>query len=78
MDHLKTLYSWSEVGSDGKMSLFPADNHSPEELLNRAKNIDQYCFYGRCFAFQVNKIFYKSNNDIKYKNDCYYTSIIFH
>ncbi|KAH0533776.1 hormone-sensitive lipase isoform X1 [Cotesia glomerata] len=52
LHHLKTLYSWSELASDGKLSLFPSDEHSPQELLNQAGNIDQYCFYGRCLAFQ--------------------------
>ncbi|KAK0158168.1 hypothetical protein PV328_009204 [Microctonus aethiopoides] len=52
LHHLKTLYSWSDLASDGKMSLFPSDDHSPVELLNKAENIDQYCFYGRCMALQ--------------------------
>ncbi|XP_034950037.1 hormone-sensitive lipase [Chelonus insularis] len=53
LNHLKTLYNWSEITDDGKLSLFPSDEHSPEELLNQAgKDIDQYCFYGRCLGFQ--------------------------
>ncbi|XP_046382871.1 hormone-sensitive lipase isoform X5 [Ischnura elegans] len=47
LQHLKTLISWSEDGS-----LFPKDSHSPKELLTRAENINQYCFYGRCLGFQ--------------------------
>jgi len=48
------MYSWStEVMSDGKLSLFPLEQYSIQELLNNAENINQYCFYGRCLGFQV-------------------------
>lgn len=39
---------WSEPGE-----LFPAGDHSPQELLAKAESINQYCFYGRCLGFQV-------------------------
>ncbi|KAK2576142.1 hypothetical protein KPH14_007471 [Odynerus spinipes] len=52
LQHLKTLYSWSDRMSDGKLSLFSSNEHSPQELLNKAENINQYCFYGRCLGFQ--------------------------
>lgn len=52
LHHLKTLITWSEVASDNRPSLFPSDQHSPQELLNKAGTIDQYAFYGRCLAFQ--------------------------
>ncbi|KAG8212792.1 hypothetical protein J437_LFUL019762, partial [Ladona fulva] len=47
LQHLKTLISWSAYGS-----LFPDESHSPNELLTKAENINQYCFYGRCLGFQ--------------------------
>ncbi|KZC05122.1 PREDICTED: hormone-sensitive lipase [Dufourea novaeangliae] len=52
LEHLQTLYSWSEETTDGKPSLFIGDNHNPYEILNKASNINQYCFYGRCLGFQ--------------------------
>lgn len=52
LQHLVTLIDWSESGN-----LFPDDKHSPAELLARAQNINQYCFYGRCLGFQVNIFF---------------------
>ncbi|XP_024937022.1 hormone-sensitive lipase isoform X2 [Cephus cinctus] len=52
LQHLKTLYSWSEPMENDRPSLFPSDDHSPQELLNQAENINQYCFYGRCLGFQ--------------------------
>ncbi|XP_014472103.1 PREDICTED: hormone-sensitive lipase isoform X2 [Dinoponera quadriceps] len=53
LQHLKTLYAWStEVISDGKLSLFPPENHTIQELLSQMGNINQYCFYGRCLGFQ--------------------------
>lgn len=53
LQHLKTMYSWStEVMSDGKLSLFPLEQYSIQELLNNAEDINQYCFYGRCLGFQ--------------------------
>lgn len=45
--HLQTLISWSKPNS-----LFPGDEHSPEELLMEADNVDTSCFYGRCLGFQ--------------------------
>lgn len=38
---------------DGKLSLFSSNEHTPQELLNQAESINQYCFYGRCLGFQV-------------------------
>ncbi|KOX80857.1 Hormone-sensitive lipase [Melipona quadrifasciata] len=52
LEHLQTLYSWSEHISDGKPSLFIGDNHNPHEILNKVDSINQYCFYGRCLGFQ--------------------------
>lgn len=45
--HLRQLMEWSEPGE-----LFPAGDHSPQELLAKAESINQYCFYGRCLGFQ--------------------------
>lgn len=45
--HLKMLHSWS---SDGH--LFPAHDETPEQILERARTINQYAFYGRCLGFQ--------------------------
>jgi hormone-sensitive lipase len=45
--HLETLLSWSNSGS-----LFPDEEHSPQELLSNYEDINQYCFYGRCMGFQ--------------------------
>lgn len=47
LQHLKTLLSWSRLGE-----LFPAEEHSSEELLKQAESINMYCFYGRCLGFQ--------------------------
>ncbi|XP_071566155.1 hormone-sensitive lipase isoform X2 [Temnothorax nylanderi] len=53
LQQLKLMYSWStEVLDDGKLSLFPLEQYSIQELLNNAENINQYCFYGRCLGFQ--------------------------
>ncbi|XP_063977134.1 hormone-sensitive lipase [Diachasmimorpha longicaudata] len=52
LHHLKVLHSWSELGMDNRPSLFPSEEHSSQELLDQAGNIDQYCFYGRCLGFQ--------------------------
>ncbi|KAG6803591.1 hormone-sensitive lipase isoform X1 [Apis mellifera caucasica] len=52
LEHLQTLYSWSEYINDGKPSLFIGDNHNPHEILNKVETINQYCFYGRCLGFQ--------------------------
>ncbi|XP_037087341.1 hormone-sensitive lipase-like [Pollicipes pollicipes] len=47
MEHLNTLIGWSEPGS-----LFPDARHSPIELLKKAEEINQYCFYGRMMGSQ--------------------------
>ena len=47
MEHLNTLIGWSEPGS-----LFPDAKHSPIELLKKAEEINQYCFYGRMMGSQ--------------------------
>lgn len=47
LHHLVTLHSWSEDGN-----LFPAQEHSPEDTLERARTINQFAFYGRCLGFQ--------------------------
>ena len=52
LHHLKTLYEWSQEWPDGKKNLFSSDDHSPQELLSKAENVNQYCFYGRCLGFQ--------------------------
>ncbi|KAG7199201.1 hypothetical protein KM043_018074 [Ampulex compressa] len=52
LQHLKTLNSWGEQLPDGKKSLFASSNHSPQELLDQAEDINLYCFYGRCLGFQ--------------------------
>ncbi|XP_011639018.1 hormone-sensitive lipase isoform X2 [Pogonomyrmex barbatus] len=53
LQQLKTMYSWStEVTSDGKLSLFPLDQYSVQDLFSNAQNVNQYCFYGRCLGFQ--------------------------
>ncbi|XP_033232111.1 hormone-sensitive lipase [Belonocnema kinseyi] len=49
LQHLRTLYSWSQ-GNGKEPSLF--SNHSPQELLNQAEAVNQYCFYGRAIGFQ--------------------------
>lgn len=53
LQHLKTLYSWRENMDNGEYSLFASDEHNAHELLSKAENINQYCFYGRCLGFQV-------------------------
>nr|XP_033325871.1 hormone-sensitive lipase isoform X1 [Megalopta genalis]XP_033325873.1 hormone-sensitive lipase isoform X1 [Megalopta genalis] len=52
LEHLQTMYSWSETMIDGKPSLFIGDNHDPYEIFSKLGNINQYCFYGRCLGFQ--------------------------
>ncbi|KAL3265402.1 hypothetical protein HHI36_009608 [Cryptolaemus montrouzieri] len=47
LKHLETMLSWSTEGS-----LFPMEDHSPDELLSYADDINQYCFYGRSMGFQ--------------------------
>ncbi|XP_021913537.1 hormone-sensitive lipase isoform X3 [Zootermopsis nevadensis] len=47
MAHLQTLLSWST-----ESQLFPDEQHSTEDLLNRVESINMYCFYGRCLGFQ--------------------------
>jgi hypothetical protein len=47
--------SWTEDGS-----LFPKTHHSAIEVLTSDSSyINQYCFYGRCVGFQVNKPIFK-------------------
>lgn len=45
--HSALLHSWSEDGN-----LFPKKEQSPEEILERAREINQFAFYGRCLGFQ--------------------------
>jgi hormone-sensitive lipase len=45
-NHLLTLHSWSENGN-----LFPVQEHSPEDILERSRTINQFAFYGRCLGF---------------------------
>jgi hormone-sensitive lipase len=45
--HLGTLHSWSEDGN-----LFPVKEHSPDDILEKARSINQFAFYGRCLGFQ--------------------------
>ncbi|XP_054014133.1 hormone-sensitive lipase [Hylaeus anthracinus] len=52
LEHLKTLYSWSEETNDGKPSLFINHEHNLHEILHEVDSINQYCFYGRCLGFQ--------------------------
>lgn len=47
LNHLLIMHSWSEPGN-----LFPVQEHSPEDILERAKTINQFAFYGRCLGFQ--------------------------
>lgn len=47
LNHLLTLHSWCEPGN-----LFPIQQHSPEDILERARTINQFAFYGRCLGFQ--------------------------
>ncbi|XP_075232649.1 hormone-sensitive lipase isoform X2 [Lycorma delicatula] len=47
LTHLMVLIEWSDEGC-----LYPREEHPPEELLARANNLNQYCFYGRCLGFQ--------------------------
>lgn len=44
---LKILISWSEPGQ-----LYPKDEHTPDELLAQADQVNQFCFYGSCLGFQ--------------------------
>lgn len=55
MRHLNTLRSWSEAGS-----LFPSPDHSAEELLIEAGDMDTSCFYGQCLGFQFSESMRKS------------------
>ncbi|XP_076276083.1 hormone-sensitive lipase isoform X1 [Lasioglossum baleicum] len=52
LEHLQTLYSWSEKMADGRPSLFIDDDHNPHDILLKMDSINQYCFYGRCLGFQ--------------------------
>lgn len=47
LQHLVILHSWSENGN-----LFPVKEHTPEDILERARTINQFAFYGRCVGFQ--------------------------
>jgi hormone-sensitive lipase len=44
---LLQFYASSEDGN-----LFPIEEHTPEEVLQRATAINQFAFYGRCLGFQ--------------------------
>lgn len=50
LEHLDTLISWSKI--DGSGSLFPTGHHSPQELLEKSRAVEQYPFYGRHAGFQ--------------------------
>jgi hypothetical protein len=79
LQHIKTLYLWQEPAED-EHTLF-RENHTAQELLNQAENINQYCFYGRCLGFQViyniifllflttNKIIITCTNQLLFKNN---------
>ena len=47
LHHLLTLHEWSEGGN-----LFPVQENSPEDILERARSVNQFAFYGRCLGFQ--------------------------
>lgn len=47
LNHVLTLHSWSENGN-----LFPTKEHSPEDVLERSRTVNQFAFYGRCLGFQ--------------------------
>lgn len=47
LNHLVTLHEWSEDGN-----LFPVRGNTPEDILERARAVDQFAFYGRCLGFQ--------------------------
>lgn len=44
--HLLLLHSWSEGGN-----LFPVKEQSAEDILERARAVNQFAFYGRCLGF---------------------------
>lgn len=50
LEHLHTLLEWNE--KDRMRCLFPTSAHSSQELLEKAKTIESYSFYGRHAAFQ--------------------------
>lgn len=50
LEHLNTLIAWNE--KDSNRCLFPSAAHSSQELLEKAKAIESYSFYGRHAAFQ--------------------------
>ncbi len=50
LEHLNTLMEWNE--KDRLRCLFPSSAHSSQELLEKAKTIESYSFYGRHAAFQ--------------------------
>lgn len=45
LEYLKTLHGWSDDGC-----LFPSGVHTAEELFEKAQEINQYSFYGRCLG----------------------------
>jgi hormone-sensitive lipase len=45
-NHLLMLHSWSENGN-----LFPVQEQKPEDILERARTVNQSAFYGRCLGF---------------------------
>jgi hormone-sensitive lipase len=50
LEHLNTLLEWNE--KDRVRCLFPSETHSSQELLDKARTIESYSFYGRHAAFQ--------------------------
>lgn len=50
LEHLNTLIEWNE--KDRIRCLFPSSAHSSQELLEKARAIESYSFYGRHAAFQ--------------------------
>ena len=50
LEHLNTLIEWNS--KDRLRCLFPSSSHSSQELLDKARAIDSYSFYGRHAAFQ--------------------------
>ena len=50
LEHLNTLLEWNE--KDRVRCLFPSEAHSSQELLDKARTIESYSFYGRHAAFQ--------------------------
>lgn len=46
LNHLVLLHSWSDDGN-----LFPTKEQTPEKILDRARTVNQFAFYGRCLGF---------------------------